>query len=371
MNIGDVLPSGSLEELLDAMPDGLAVTTFDGLILAANTRLCELSGYPRDALTGSWIETLIPRRFQAEHVALRSAYVSDGAPARPMSARSDIVLCTADNKEVPVDVALAAIDTGGTPVVFAAVRDASVRREAEVAREREYRFTSAVNDITTQLFNSGDITATFRTVTQHARVLLGADLAFLAVPSDDDAEWLHLIAADGHEATKFENSLIPMSESVAGAVFRDRQAMLLADVGSDRRFHRNSNWPDDLGPALIVPLHARDEILATVTIANRRGALIFSASDIALISAFAAHAALALVDARNQETRRRLEVFEDRERVARAMHEKAINRISSASLLAHTLLQSSDSDETTDRLWEIINELDSSITAIRDAVFPH
>jgi PAS domain S-box-containing protein len=371
MDISELLPSGSIEELLDGMPDGFAVTTTDGLVLAVNTRLCELSGYPRDALIGSWIETLIPRRFQAEHVALRSAYVGDGAPARSMSARSDIVLCTADNREVPVDVALSAITGADTPVVLAAVRDASARREAELAREREYRFVGAVNDITNELFTSGDIDRTFRAVTQQARLLLNADVAFLAVPREHDDDWLHLIAADGHGAASFENSRIPMSESVAGAVFRERQAMLLVDVGTDRRFHREAGWPDDLGPALTVPLHARDDILATITIANRRGASVFSASDVALISAFAAHAALALVDARNQETRRRLEVFEDRERVAAAMHDRAINRISQASLIAHVLLQSSHSDETVQRLWEIIGELDASITAIRDAVFPH
>lgn len=367
MDIRDILPSGSLEELLDALPDAILVTTHDGVIVGANSRLCELSGYPADALAGSWIETLIPARFHAEHVALRSRYVADGAPARSMSARSDIVLRTADRREVPVDVALSTID-GDVPVVVAAVRDSSLRREAELTREREFRFASAMSDITSELFASGDIDATHRAVTTQSRKLLSADVAFLAVPDDDHS--LRLVVADGYAAASFHNRLVPMHESVAGSVFQSRESMLLVDASTDSRFHRDTDWPDDLGPVLVVPLHARNEIIATLTIANRRGAALFSASDVMLMNAFASHAALALLDGRNQAARRRMEVLEDRERVAAAMRDQAINQISNASLAAHSLIQTSQSDETAARLWEIVGELDDAIKAIRDAVFP-
>ena len=96
----------------------------------------------------------------------------------------------------------------------------------------------------------------------------------------------------------------------------------------------------------------------------------FNASEVALMNAFAGHAALALLDARNQQTQHRIEILEDRERVAHAMHDHAINRVSTASLVAHSLLQSSENDQTAERLWEIVDELDEAIKAIRDAVFP-
>ena len=96
----------SFDGLLDALPDGVAIAALDGRILSVNQQLCDLAGIPRDVLVGAPIETLVPARFRAEHVAHRVGYIADGGAMRVMSARPDIVLVRGDGREVPVEVAL-------------------------------------------------------------------------------------------------------------------------------------------------------------------------------------------------------------------------------------------------------------------------
>lgn len=356
-------------ELLEALPDGVAVTTPAGRIVAVNNQLCAMSGYARDELIGSAIERFIPARFRAEHVAQRTAYVAEGAPMRSMSARPDIVLVCADGRELPVDISLSSTGEEDDRVIVASVRDASARRAADLARDREYRFLSAMSDITSALFSTGDVDETFRAVTRHARHLVDADVAWLVVPDGDNAK-LAICAADGFEAVMFEGSVIPSASSIAGVVIREHEPVLIPDMGTDPSVHRESHWPGDLGPGLIVPLHAREETLGSLTMVNRRGRDMFTLNDITFMRAFGLQAAIALLDARRQLQLRRLEVLEDRERVAGELHDSVINRISRASLKMHAVLESTLTEAQTDRLWDAVEELDAAIAAIRSAVFP-
>jgi signal transduction histidine kinase len=89
------------------------------------------------------------------------------------------------------------------------------------------------------------------------------------------------------------------------------------------------------------------------------------------MSTFAAQAALAVADARSQDELRALRVFQERDRVATAMSDTVISKVSSASLMLHTLLQGDLPESMRERVWEAIDELDATIAAIRDAVFPH
>jgi len=357
------------EALLEALPDGVVVTTPEGQILAVNQALCDMARRPREELVGSPIESLVPPRFRAEHVALRVGYIADGGGMRAMSARPDIVLVRSDGREVPVDVALSTVGSGPEHVVFASVRDASARRDADVVRERELRFLAAVNDITSALFSAGEVDETLRTITRQARTLLDADIAALVVPADD-ADYLRIRIADGYEAETFEDSLVPRLNSLAGDVMRELEPVLVADAMHDAHFYRAPNWPDDIGPLLMMPFHAGGEALGALLLASRRGRDLFRATDVTLMKSFAAHATMAILEARNAVQMRLADVLDDRDRVGTAMHDGVIKRISSAALTLHSVMKLELPDAARDRLWGVVEELDVAIALIRDAVFP-
>ncbi len=195
-----------------------------------------------------------------------------------------------------------------------------------------------MSEVAAQLACEGEIDATLRAVTRRARILLDADLAVLALP-DPDGEHLHLRIADGYAAAVYEDTRIPMDGSAAGIVIRDSEPILIPDTSSDERTYRPTDWPDDLGPTLIVPLHARNETLAALTVANRRGGVMFHAHDVGLMRAFAAHAAVAILDTRAQVSAQRLAVIEERERAADAIHGNVVKRITSAGLILNGALE--------------------------------
>jgi nitrate/nitrite-specific signal transduction histidine kinase len=96
----------------------------------------------------------------------------------------------------------------------------------------------------------------------------------------------------------------------------------------------------------------------------------FGANDVRLMNTFAAQAALALADAHSQDALRALRVLEDRDRVAAAMRDTVVSRVSGASLTLHTVLQAEMPEELQERVWQAIEELDGAVAAIRSAVFP-
>ncbi|HEY5173304.1 MAG TPA: GAF domain-containing protein, partial [Acidimicrobiia bacterium] len=316
------------------------------------------------------IEELVPSRFRAEHVALRSGYIAGGGGVRSMSARLDIVLLRADGTEVPVDVALCTIPYADDLLVVATIRDATTRRRAELSVERERSFLSAMNEVSSALLDSRDTDHTLGLVTRRARSLLDADLAMLVLPALDQENTLVVHVAEGLAARELLGSALPADHSMAGLAMREREPALIADGSKDPRLFRPPAWPADIGATLIVPLHARGETVGSMTIAKRRGRSMFLASDVTLMKAFAAHATLAITDARQQEQLRSLRDLEEREAMAESLRDTVVNRLYNVGLTLHVLLQPDLPEESNERIWNAIDELDHAIAAMRDAIFP-
>jgi PAS domain S-box-containing protein len=360
----------SFVELLGALPDAALVTTLDGRIVAANSLLYTLAGYSDGDLVDAPVEQLVPGPLRARHVALRTGYVDGGAGIRAMSSRLDIVLRRSDGTEVPVDIALGTIPYADDLFVVATVRDASIRRRAEMSVERERAFLAAMNDVSGALLEAVDVELTLELVTTRARTLLDADLAMLLLPDRDDPDSLVVHIADGLGARELQGSTLPVDRSMSGLAMRDHEPALVADGGKDPRFFRPAGWPDDIGATLIVPLYSRGESLGSVTIAKRRGQRMFDPSDVTLMKTFAAHATLAITEARHREEMRRMRALAERERLADSIRDTVVNRLYSVGLTLHVLLQHEHTPASEDRIWSAINELDESIAAVRDAIFP-
>jgi PAS domain S-box-containing protein len=133
----------AVRALLEALPDGMLVSDLDGTIELVSTRLEEMAGYGPGELAGRPVEDLVPERFSAAHVEHRRSYVASGLPARPMGRGIQLFLRTKEGAELPVDIALSAIEVGGRRLVVIAVRDASERTRTE-AIERAYHERLAI-----------------------------------------------------------------------------------------------------------------------------------------------------------------------------------------------------------------------------------
>ncbi len=290
-----------LSPILGALPDAVLVATAGGRIVATNANLCDLTGYSADELRGAPIEMLVPSSRRARHVALRSHYIEEGGGLHAMSDRPDIVVRRADGVEVPVDVALCTVTDSAEGLVVATLRDASRRRNAELAAERERRFLSALNDISAALFADGDLDDTLRLITHEARHALDADLAILVLPNAHDDSTLHVHVADGLAQRELVGSPLPEHESMAGFTMRSRQPVLIEDGSEDPRLFRPVGWPPGMGATLIAPLHARGDVVGSITVARLRDRPMFRASEVSFMTNFAEKATLVIALANAQQ----------------------------------------------------------------------
>jgi signal transduction histidine kinase len=233
------------------------------------------------------------------------------------------------------------------------------------ARDRAQRL-EAIRAITTAILAGTDTSELLGLVVRHARELAGADLATLALPADDDR--LAVEAADGLLADQLLGTVFPAHGSVTGEVIRTGKAVILADASADERVVQPIIRAE-VGPALFIPLAVRGRILGTLTVANAEGGPLLRETTIQLVETFAEQAAVAIEYGRLQGELQRLTLLEDRERIAKELHDGAIQALFAVGMgLQGSALLAGDT-ELRARLQHAVDELDRVIRDLRNYIF--
>jgi signal transduction histidine kinase len=235
----------------------------------------------------------------------------------------------------------------------------------EQAQDRARRL-EAVRAITTAILAGTDSGEILGLVVGQARELVGADLATLALPAG--ADQLVIEAADGLLSEVLQGATFPASGSVTGEVLRTGKAVALADAAADDRIAQPIVRAR-VGPALFIPLAVRGRTLGSLTVANARGGPPLREAAVQLVETFAEQAAVALEYARLQGQLQRLAVLEDRERIAKELHDGAIQALFAVGMgLQGSTLLASD-DDLRARLQHAVEELDRVIRDLRNYIF--
>ena len=82
-----------------------------------------------------------------------------------------------------------------------------------------------------------------------------------------------------------------------------------------------------LGPAVLVPLGPAGDVRGVLTAGRRQGSLPLSADAVEMLITFAAQAGIGLELAEHRSDAQRLALFEDRDRIARDLHDLVIQRL--------------------------------------------
>ena len=123
--------TGALERLFfKVASDAVVISDEDGAIVQLNAQTETLFGYRREELLNRPIETLVPERLRARHIALRGAYFREPQP-RPMGHAIGLFGLRSNGTEFPIDIALSPMMCGSRLFVAAAIRDATRQRQLE------------------------------------------------------------------------------------------------------------------------------------------------------------------------------------------------------------------------------------------------
>ena len=160
----------------------------------------------------------------------------------------------------------------------------------------------------------------------------------------------------------------PEGLGILGLLILDPRPLRLTDLTAHPHF---SGFPEHHPPMrsfLGVPVRVGDEVFGDLYLCEKRNAEQFSAEDEAMIVSLAAMAAVAIDNARLHERLQDLAVLRDRERIARDLHDKVIQRLFATGLSLQAASHGLD-DRAAGKLGQAVNELDATITEIRNAIF--
>lgn len=172
-----------------------------------------------------------------------------------------------------------------------------------------------------------------QTIVSAARRLLGARYAALGVP--DDAGSFAKFVVDGVSDDQWRAiGPLPRQHGMLALLLRDPAPVRVSDIRAHPRF---GWWPrnhPELRDFLGMPIADGDRILGALYLANKETPGGFTADDEDLLRILAAHAAIALVNARLYERSRELSIMEERNRIARELHDAVSQKLFSLRLTA-------------------------------------
>ena len=233
--------------------------------------------------------------------------------------------------------------------------------------ERRGRWLEAAREVTTAILAGAGTQEVLRLVAEPARDLVGAATAAVAVPSADGT--LSVAAAVGVQAKQMLGMALPVGGSVSGAVIASGAPVVLEDASSDPSTYKPMVRLGSMGPAMFVPIAARGSVVGALVVANPLGNQPFSKDEVALVETFAGQASVALEYAQAREDLQRLALLEDRERIAKELHDGVIQSLFAVGMsLQGTALLAGDEDLTR-RIENAVEELDRVIQDLRNYIF--
>ncbi|MHA6758383.1 sensor histidine kinase [Streptacidiphilus sp. PAMC 29251] len=235
------------------------------------------------------------------------------------------------------------------------------------ARQRE-RWLTASAEVTSSLLSGSPQGEVLLQVVERAREIAGADLAVIALPFGARELVVELAVGEGAEGHR--GLVLPAEGSFVGAGLRSGEPIISADVNKDPRITAGPPRWQGLGPAVAVRMGTVEGgVRGVLMLAREEGAAEFTAEDAGPLLGFAGQAALALeLSARRSDTEQ-ITLLEDRDRIARDLHDLAIQRLFATGMTLQSAERFIDHPEALERVHRAVDDLDATVKIIRSTIF--
>nr|WBO79064.1 GAF domain-containing protein [Streptomyces sp. SBE_14.2] len=239
----------------------------------------------------------------------------------------------------------------------------------EAAQQRE-RWIDGSVAVTTALLSGQDTDDALQVVAEQTRRLSDSAAALVLLPADEDG--LEIVAVSAERPGRVLGTVVPAENELVREIL-DGRAVFLQDAATDPRTATDPEAVARLarawGPTMMLPLQSEGRVLGGLVMARGRGERAFTRAERVLAVQFAAQAALALMMAEAQRDRERLAVYEDRDRIARDLHDLVIQRLFATGMMLESAQRRSVVPEVREGVGKAVDELDTTIQEIRTAIF--
>jgi signal transduction histidine kinase len=229
----------------------------------------------------------------------------------------------------------------------------------------------SMSDAVLAIASEREVEPVLRRLVHSARELAGARYAALGIP-DGEGAFAQFITAGMSDDLIAAMGPLPRTHGLLGAMLESSASYRTPDIREHPRFR--GWWPSahpQMRSFLGVPIAARGTVIAAFYLTDKEAGDHFTADDERLIEMLAAHAAVAIENARLLERSRELSIVEERNRLARDLHDSVSQKLFGLVLSAEaaaTLLGREDgaAGEQVARLGELAQE---ALAELRELIF--
>ncbi|MFE1265371.1 GAF domain-containing protein [Streptomyces albogriseolus] len=237
----------------------------------------------------------------------------------------------------------------------------------EESRLRE-RWLQVNAEITHTLMSGADQGGVLPLIAERAREITGSALSVVAMPVRG-TDTLAVELAVGQEADAWRGVVLPLEGTLIGQAFVQRVSISSPDVSRDARISAGLPRFEGLGPAVAVPIGSGDGVRGVVLLVRQSGGHEFSEKETEPLEVFAAQAAVAMELAERRADAEQIALLEDRDRIARDLHDLAIQRLFATGMTLQSADRFIQHEGASDRVQRAVNDLDETIKIIRSTIF--
>lgn len=244
--------------------------------------------------------------------------------------------------------------------------DRSVRCVPDLAGPRSLRqLLDAVMSIGADL----DLPAMLRRIVEAAAGLVDAQYGALGVLNDAGTGLSQFLTVGIDDETHRLIGDLPEGHGILGLLIRDPKPIRLPDLKEHPdSFGFPPNHPQ-MSSFLGVPIVLRDHVFGNLYLTEKSTGEVFTDIDEQLVVALAAAAAVAIDNARLMARVQELSLVEDRERIARDLHDTVIQRLFATGLSLQGSLRLAQNPDVVRRIEAAVEDLDLTVRHIRTAIF--
>jgi signal transduction histidine kinase len=232
-----------------------------------------------------------------------------------------------------------------------------------------------LSDVVLAIASEREVEPVLQRLVHAARGLAGARYAALGVP-DGEGAFSSFITSGMSDGLIAAMGPLPRTHGLLGAMLESDRPHRAADIRADPRFR--GWWPDahpEMRSFLGVPIVARGEVIGALYLTDKEEAGAFGDDDERVIVMLAAHAAIAIENARLHERSRELSIIEERNRLARELHDAVSQKLFGVVLTAESAATLADRDpaaaqEQLTRLGALAREAQEELRSLIDELRP-
>ena len=234
------------------------------------------------------------------------------------------------------------------------------------ARRRQL-WLEASTEITRQLLST-EGEPPLRVIARRLHDMAEADVVTVVLPTADERH-LMVEVATGEQAKALTAVTYPIEGTLAGVAIQSGRPVLVGDVRQERKFTVHLSEVMAVGPVMAIPLVGAGRVRGALMVARLDGRRRFNEADLDMATTFANHAAVALELSDARVHQQRMVLLEDRDRIARDLHDHVIQRLFAAGLTVQSVASGLSGDRRAERLAQVVGDIDATIRQIRTSIF--